>query len=223
MCLSSPIHAPEDTADMRKSPSAAQTCSKETAPTVINPKKDNSDCDCNVRNDHGNELEPVPPSAQSAASLDFFSTPELLEMALLLLPPHDILSATRISIQAKKTIAGSSKLQRAIFRAPDHRLVLATAVVRHNPLDHFVAPFSSDAVYAKLCYPPHDGPLLRANPFVFDSPHDLSAIGLLPLTGLVDDLINTNETLSESLGLMFISQPPISHVKLELRCVPVCY
>ncbi|KJX95478.1 hypothetical protein TI39_contig4111g00015 [Zymoseptoria brevis] len=207
--ITSMMTTPENMSKMRKTPRTSETCFEEMLPTAIESKEDNFDqrdlSNNNSNDDHCNQPELVFLSAQSAASEQFFSTPELLEMALLPLPPRDIVSVSRISIQAKKTINGSIRLQ------------------RHNPLDHFVAPFSSGAEYAELCYPPHDGPLLRANPFLFNSPRDLSSTGLLPLTGLVDDLINTNDEPRPSLGLMLISQPPIRRVKLELCCVPVCH
>ncbi|KAI6861191.1 hypothetical protein KC323_g5958 [Hortaea werneckii] len=65
----------------------------------------------------------------------FFSTPELLETMLLMLPMQDLLLAQRVCLRFKATIDGSVKICRALFFLPEPVTEEGKAVApRLNPL-----------------------------------------------------------------------------------------
>ncbi|SMR55671.1 unnamed protein product [Zymoseptoria tritici ST99CH_1E4] len=152
------------------------------------------------------------PPPQSAAFLKFFSTPELCEKALLYRQPEHLINAKQVSHEINNTIIGSIKLQRALFRKPDHRLVTGQAVERDIP-ERNVSTRELKAIRAARSI--HPGPLLRANPWLFLSAYGQRQAGLLCISNLMRELIRNGTAVEPFLGNMFITQPPIEHVEVE--------
>ncbi|SMR55675.1 unnamed protein product [Zymoseptoria tritici ST99CH_1E4] len=140
----------------------------------------------------------LPP--QSAASIEFFATPELCERSLLLLPLLDKLHARQASLALRDTIHASPSLQRGLFLQPGQIL--------HDPTDLLIF-----------------NPILILHPFVFAARVGmLRGMHKLFLTPFLLNYIETYKTATlGTIGDMFITQPPQTILQVEYTWTKPCF